>query len=509
MKATGDTHTDARYDSGRLTHASMLVIQEDPDADAVERVTMDGTRFLKAPVVAVRQMVLNGEFLPADEIEPEVWEDTPLPVGHPKQNGKPVPFDKSDEASLGKLADTEKESGELRGNLYVNVEKAESLADEEAKYGDALKQLSNGEALEVSTAYLRDKVDDSGRYEGESYNAIQKNIRPDHLALLPNDVGACSWQDGCGAPRENCEGSCNCGCSDETETMSNNPEDDGSAASLLERIRTLVSQADTGDSSGEDDATMVNEVHQPVFDSTESESEFDTSDEDEFESLEAAGDAHLVSASGFPPESADDLSLPVVSVDGTLFLDALQSAHDDADGFENAEEIRSVVESLAVEEFDYSFDAESGEEASEETETNQGDKPDDADTPNSDTQNNKDINMDEDELRNLIEEVMAENADDDEGDEPSVREIVREEVQNAQEESERSELVEEVAANSSLEEEALQDMSTEQLNKLRHDVAGTRSGFAGRGAPTANESDGGDFPIPIHNERKKQTETDE
>jgi hypothetical protein len=49
--------------------------------------TIDGTRYLVAPVVLVREQVLNGEFLPAEEIEKSApgWNDRTVVVHHPKQ----------------------------------------------------------------------------------------------------------------------------------------------------------------------------------------------------------------------------------------------------------------------------------------------------------------------------------------------------------------------------------------------------------------------------------------
>ncbi|GAG19965.1 unnamed protein product, partial [marine sediment metagenome] len=40
-----------------------------------------------------------------------------------------------------------------------------------------------------------------GEWEGNAYLGTVYNFRPDHLALLPNAVGACSWEDGAGLAR--------------------------------------------------------------------------------------------------------------------------------------------------------------------------------------------------------------------------------------------------------------------------------------------------------------------
>ena len=65
----------------------------------------------------------------------------------------------------------------------------------------------DGDIIEVSTGYFADKLDESGEFEGEEYDGVQINLRPDHLAILPNTIGACSVDDGCGFPRTNADSS--------------------------------------------------------------------------------------------------------------------------------------------------------------------------------------------------------------------------------------------------------------------------------------------------------------
>ena len=43
-----------------------------------------------------------------------------------------------------------------------------------------------------------EKEPSKGNYMGKSYTYIAKNYRPDHLAVLPDNSGACSISDGCG-----------------------------------------------------------------------------------------------------------------------------------------------------------------------------------------------------------------------------------------------------------------------------------------------------------------------
>lgn len=167
--------------------------------------SLDNKEYLVAPVIAVREGVLNGELLLAEEIEKyvEAWNGIPLPIGHPTERGIPVSANRPDlieSVSVGHFFNAYFEDGALKGEVWVDVEKASNLE------GDALvalEMLENNESLEVSTAYFNDLEPKQGKFKGKPYKGIQRNLRPDHLALLPNDVGACSWEDGCGAPRVN------------------------------------------------------------------------------------------------------------------------------------------------------------------------------------------------------------------------------------------------------------------------------------------------------------------
>lgn len=168
------------------------------------RETRGGREFLIAPVVAIRAGVLNGELVTAEEVEkyPEAWNGRPVPLGHPMVNGDPISANtpEQDEAHPARLWNVVAENGALKGEIWVDLEKARALG------GDALEvvnRLDAGKPIEVSTAYFRDLEPKSGKINGARYSSIAHNLRPDHLAILLHEVGACSWKDGCGTPRVN------------------------------------------------------------------------------------------------------------------------------------------------------------------------------------------------------------------------------------------------------------------------------------------------------------------
>lgn len=169
----------------------------------------DGWEYLVAPIVAVKEKVLNGEYLSAEEIDASVkfWSDVPIAIAHPLKDGEKTSakeLDVIEECVVGRFYHVYSSDKKLKGELWIDVKKAEKLG------GDAveiLNRLQKGLPVEVSTAYWSDTSEEVGVFEGQEYVGVQHNLRPDHIALLPESVGkgACSWADGCGVPRINME----------------------------------------------------------------------------------------------------------------------------------------------------------------------------------------------------------------------------------------------------------------------------------------------------------------
>ena len=178
----------------------------------VRRETVGGKQFLVSPVVAICEGVLNGELVKAEEISAHVgaWGGRPFTVGHPvNANGQRISASTTPAIlahwSIGEfypLSTSAYDGGKLRGEGWVEIERAK------AKGGDALEvlqRLESGTPLEVSTAYFRDREAATGNFNGQAYDGVAHNLRPDHLAALLHAQGACSWADGCGTPRVNQE----------------------------------------------------------------------------------------------------------------------------------------------------------------------------------------------------------------------------------------------------------------------------------------------------------------
>ena len=173
-------------------------------ANALQRRTLDGREYAVAPVVALVAGVVNGELAPAEEIGRfvDAWNGRPVPVGHPKRDGSYVSANSPQgiEEALGWFFGAQMDGDKLKGELWLDAAKAQALGGVAL---DVFTRLEAGEHVEVSTAYFNEIEMTGGVFNGKQYKGVQRFLRPDHVALLPNEVGACSWKDGCGAPRVN------------------------------------------------------------------------------------------------------------------------------------------------------------------------------------------------------------------------------------------------------------------------------------------------------------------
>ena len=158
----------------------------------------EGKRIMSVPVVAIVEGVLNDFYVPSDEFGKFVnsWEGIPVPVDHPQVNGMHVSANLPDILSsrnIGRFHNVDIVDNKLKGEMWIFVEDAKKKG-----FGEIINRLEKGEKIEVSTAYFADTEPTRGNHNGVEYSGIHRNLRPDHLAILPDDIGACSVEQGCG-----------------------------------------------------------------------------------------------------------------------------------------------------------------------------------------------------------------------------------------------------------------------------------------------------------------------
>lgn len=162
-----------------------------------------GRRMRVIPAVMVQEQVLQNNlgatFLPRDEIAASVdaWNGMPVVLRHPTNNGQPVSARTEDTLNargLGMVLNARADGGKLKADLYLDMERIEAIPDARAM----MERFAAGETGELSTGFGTRLERAEGAHNGRRYNAIMRDLRPDHLALLPDERGACSVTDGCG-----------------------------------------------------------------------------------------------------------------------------------------------------------------------------------------------------------------------------------------------------------------------------------------------------------------------
>jgi hypothetical protein len=191
----------------------MLSVQATPDVANIRTATLFEVEHTIVPCVALVEGVLWPANAPAPELAlaeefgrfPDGWNGRPVVFDHPKINGVAVSAshpEVMEEVAFGSLFNTTVEDGKLKCEIWINNVRVASM-DEDVQ--DAVARLQSGDqTIEVSTGLFTMTEVAKGEFEGEEFEAIWRNIVPDHLAVLPRGVvGACSVEDGCGAPRSN------------------------------------------------------------------------------------------------------------------------------------------------------------------------------------------------------------------------------------------------------------------------------------------------------------------
>ena len=161
---------------------------------------LNGKNYIVVPVVMMVEGVHNGSRGPilhlAEDLGriPEAWDGRPVVIGHPQVDGNFVSANSPAmvESTVGTVYNTHMDGLRLKAEVWIDTLKIIAVSP------TALTYIKSGRHLEVSVGVFSDTVNTTGVHNNEQYEGIARNHRPDHLALLPGERGACSWTDGCG-----------------------------------------------------------------------------------------------------------------------------------------------------------------------------------------------------------------------------------------------------------------------------------------------------------------------
>jgi hypothetical protein len=171
---------------------------------STKRTTLQGKQYLVAPITLIVPGVLDGSkgalLYESEELAKNVdaWNGMPLTLRHPSsEDGKPLsarsPYVR-EQVGLGSVYNAELLDGKLVAEGWFDLERTRLLSPA------LVEALESGNAIELSTGLFskNETAPPGSSFNGVDYTHIVKKIRPDHLAILTDQVGACSLSDGCG-----------------------------------------------------------------------------------------------------------------------------------------------------------------------------------------------------------------------------------------------------------------------------------------------------------------------
>lgn len=164
-------------------------------------ITRNGREYLVVPASLIVPGVLNGSkgrlyYSPKHtQKSTEKWNGTPITMYHPTVNGEYVSAKHSSVKHYGWLENA-RYRNKLTSEAWIDVERTKTHP--EGEY--VLNRLRQGLPVELSTGLYTEDIERNGidSRSGQAYTHLAVDYRPDHLAILPSQTGACSLRDGCG-----------------------------------------------------------------------------------------------------------------------------------------------------------------------------------------------------------------------------------------------------------------------------------------------------------------------
>jgi len=187
-------------------------VQTDSNTSLIRTESFSGREYLVVPVVALKEGVLFGanasspEFCPSSALEslPAKWNGRPIVMNHPQIQGAFVSANHPkvmEDWAFGYVFNAYYDDSSLKLEAWIDTARAQELGGE---FQDVVDRINSGKVVEVSTGLFCDVIPEAGTFRGQKYTAKWANINSDHLAMLSDGVlGACSIENGCGAPRLN------------------------------------------------------------------------------------------------------------------------------------------------------------------------------------------------------------------------------------------------------------------------------------------------------------------
>ncbi len=163
-------------------------------------------------------------------------------VGHPQLNGEYVASALPEIDTYGTFLSGFIQDAALAGDLWIDYEFL--LQHESGQL--IVDAINNEDPINVSWGFYIDIEPVRGSFNGDEFDYIARNIRGEHVAILPNEVGACSVDDGCGTSLVSNESDAQAEAGSETLRAARNAmtllsSDEQQPARLTQFLRSLIS----------------------------------------------------------------------------------------------------------------------------------------------------------------------------------------------------------------------------------------------------------------------------
>lgn len=228
----------------------------------IRYVTKNNIKFMVAPMtMMLEQCVMNGVLYLKDAVHAscDEWNGRQVVIYHPKTEGVAISANNPDtfiSQNVGTIFNSKVSDKKLKAEAWIEMSKVENLEDGK-KF---LKMLEENKNIDVSTGMKISGYKENGSFGGNEYEMVANQITPDHLAILLEEKGACSWHDGAGFARNKEE---------KTNALKNKELNQNKELSNMER-KAKVSELIKSGVIAENQRKAFEEMQDGAFDSFES-----------------------------------------------------------------------------------------------------------------------------------------------------------------------------------------------------------------------------------------------
>jgi len=185
---------------GKTFEAARTEVEQIANEFTTEHVEINDKDYIKLPVVFLKEGILEGSagalLHKADIFKDyaEKFNKIPITYMHPTLNNEYVSVKDNGTDVLGFLDNVSynEQKQALQGYAYIDSALLQN------KYVHLHDLINKNYNIEVSVGIYSEIENTEGVYNDKKYIGIVQNYEPDHLAILGELTGACSYKAGCG-----------------------------------------------------------------------------------------------------------------------------------------------------------------------------------------------------------------------------------------------------------------------------------------------------------------------